>query len=189
MRPWTKFAAALAVALLPYGASAATIGGAFYAVQYDFREFHQVTSGGKPFQVIVHGNPFPGQPEADAVRQLLPIMQANRPRSNVAFTYDAPVEPPRPYYRLYLISAPANDLNADGVCATGKVRHKEPTPGKLYLYAIYCRSDQLLSYTTGWTDAASPSDPSVGPLFRDLFATVFSDSPETRPNFGKGPFR
>ena len=189
MRLWTKIASALiAAASIPLVAHAATIGGFYYAVQYDFHEFYHVTDG-KPFQVILAGNPFPGMAEADVARQLLPVMQANKPRPPLTFTYDGPAgELPHPYYRLYLISAPANDLGADSVCATGKARFKEATPGKFYLYAIYCRNDQAMSFTTGWTDATSPADPAVGTLFRDLFATVFSDSPMTRPNFGKGPF-
>lgn len=189
MRLFTKIASVLLGAVsIPLVAQAATIGGAYYAVQYDFREFSHITTD-KPFQVILAGNPFPGMSEADVARQLLPAMQANKPRTPVVFTYDGPGgEPPHPYYRLYLISAPANDLLADSVCATGKVRLKEPTPGKVYLFGIYCRNDQAMSFTTGWTTAQSPSDPAVGDLLKDLFATVFSDSPLARPHGGKRNF-
>lgn len=177
MRPITKkLSALLASAAIPVVAQAATVGGFYYAPQYDYREFYWVTDH-KPFQVILDGNPFPSFTAEEVARQLLPQMQANKPRSPLTFTYDGPVEPPHPYYRLYLISDPANDLMASSVCATGKVRHRQGIPGRYYVFAIYCRNDQALSYTTAWTNASSPSDPAVGQLFKELFAVVFSDSP------------
>ena len=45
--------------MLPVAALAATIGGSEYAPQYDYREFFAAADG-KPFRVVLAGNPFPG---------------------------------------------------------------------------------------------------------------------------------
>lgn len=188
MRPLTKIASALfAAAAIPAIAHAATVGGYDYAVQYDYREFYAV-SDGKPFQVILDGNPFSGISDSEVARQLLPQMQANKPRPRLTFTYDAPAGEQHPYYRVYLIADPANDLGANSVCATGKIRHKEGTPGKVYLFGVYCRNDLALSQTTAWTNASGPADPAVGQLFKDLFATLFSDAPGLYPQHRNSQF-
>lgn len=177
MRLVTKIASALVTALsIPVLGQAATVGGSYYAPQYDYSEFHWMTDG-KPFHVILAGDIFPGMSTSDVAQQLLPVMQANKPRAKLTFTYQGPAEPPHPYYRVYIIANPANDLQAISVCTTGKVRHKEGTPGKVYVMGLYCRNDQALSYTTAWTNASGPGDPAMGELFKDLFATVFSDAP------------
>jgi hypothetical protein len=60
MRLAPRIASALAgLMALPAAAVAATIGGTFYATQYDYREFFAATDGRK-FQVVLAGNPFPG---------------------------------------------------------------------------------------------------------------------------------
>jgi len=159
------------------------IGGAYYAPEYDWSEFFAVTDG-RNFQVILSGNPFPALPEAEVKRRLLPVMQAAKPRPNLTFTYAAPPEVPHPDYRLVLIFNAANDLNANRVCA-GEIRHK-PEPTRAFdLYAVYCRNDLPLSYTTAWTDATSPDDPRVGQLFAQLFLVLFPD----QPLFRRGPLR
>ena len=50
-----------------------------------------------------------------------------------------------------------------------------------YVYAVYCRNDQVMSETTAWTAASAPDDPRIGQLFRELFQVGFSDSPMLRP--------
>ena len=176
--------ARIAAVALPVAAGAATLGGADYAVQYDFREFYNIADG-KNFRVVFSGNPFPGLNVADVARALLPAMQANKPRPPLTFTYDKPVEEPRPDYRLVLVFDPANDLGAASAC-NAPPRFKPGTPGRVYVFAIYCRNDLALSQTTGWTDATGPEDPRVGQLFKDLFAVVFSDAPGLRPQMGRG---
>ena len=53
MRLRSRIAAALlAVAALPAAAYAAMIGGTYYALQYDYREFFAATDG-KTFQVVL----------------------------------------------------------------------------------------------------------------------------------------
>ncbi|MDP3242012.1 MAG: hypothetical protein Q8M69_16435, partial [Reyranella sp.] len=79
MRFRSRIAAALlAVAALPAAAYAATIGGTYYAVQYDYREFFAATDG-KNFQVVLAGDAFPGIDPAIVARDLLPVMQAAKP--------------------------------------------------------------------------------------------------------------
>ncbi len=173
----------LGAAALPTAAYAATLGGVDYATQYDFREFFAATDG-KTFRVVLAGNPFPGLAEDDVARRLLPQMQANKPRPRLTFTYDAPAEQPRPNYRLVLVFDPANDLGAGSVCATGKTRFRPGVPGRVRVFAIYCRNDQALSQLTGWTDANGPDDPRVGVLFKQAFAEVFSDALGLRPQSG-----
>ncbi len=59
MRFRSRIAAALlAVAAIPAAAYAAVIGGTYYAVQYDYREFFAATDG-KNFQVVLRGIPSP----------------------------------------------------------------------------------------------------------------------------------
>jgi hypothetical protein len=185
MRPIKKIATALLAAVsLPLAVHAATLGGADYATQYDYREFFSAV-GGKTFRAELHGNPFPGVAPDDMARRLLPVMQANKPIPPLTFTYDRPAEKPRPEYRVILIFDPANDLGADGVCATGQVRHKPQVPGKVYLFGIYCRNDQAMSQTTGWVTAATPEDPNVGDLFKNMFAVLFDPSPPNIPQRGR----
>ena len=96
MRITRGFAAALAALIaLPALSFAAIIGGAYYAPQYDYREFFAATDG-KPFQVVLQGNPFPGIDPAVVARDLLPAMQRAKPRPALTFTYDKPSPPPRP---------------------------------------------------------------------------------------------
>jgi hypothetical protein len=175
MRFTRRIAAALAaIAALPALAFAATIGGAYYAPQYDYREFWSATDN-KPFQVVLAGNPFPNVDPATVARDLLPMMQRAKPRPALTFTYDRPSPPPSPDYRLVLVFDPALNLNADPVCAGEPLRFRPGKPGVFYVYAIYCRNDRMLSYTTAWTDASGPSDPRIERLFRELFPVVFKE--------------
>jgi len=165
---------------------AAVIGGYYYATQYDYREFFAATDG-KQFQVVLAGNPFPGVDPAMVGRDLLPAMQAAKPRPALTFTYDKPSPPTRPDYRLVLIFDPANDLNSDPVCAGAPLRFRPGTPGRFYVYAIYCRNDRAMSQTTAWTNATGPTDPRIERLFRELFPVIFSEQQnrwaQLNPNF------
>src|SRR5258707_14531224 len=75
--------------------SAAVIGGTYYAVQYDFAEFFAATDH-RNFQVILVGNPFPSMDPNTDHADLLHVMQAFKQRPALTFTYQAPVERPRP---------------------------------------------------------------------------------------------
>lgn len=173
-------AAAAALSFSPAGA--ATIGGTFYAPQYDFQDFWTAADG-KYFRVVLAGNPFPALPPEQAAAGLLPVMQAAKPRPALRFTYDTAREEPRPDYRLVLVSNAANDLNGEAVCK-GITRFKPGPAGVVNLFAVYCRNDMVMSMTTATTPAATPNDPNVSLLFRELFMVVFSDSPALRPNTG-----
>lgn len=177
----------LAAVAIPAIVQAATIGGVQYATQYDFNEFRQATDG-KTFRVEMFGNPFPSMAADDTARRLLPVMQAVKPRPNLAFTYDKPAEKRRPDYRLMIVFDPARDLGADSVCS-GAMRLTPPTPGRVYVYGVYCRNDLALSQTTAWVDGASPEDPHVRELFSQLFRTLFDDSPARLPHIGGGAGR
>ncbi|MFO1082329.1 MAG: hypothetical protein U1E23_17085 [Reyranellaceae bacterium] len=177
-------AATLAATLAACAAgSGGVIGGAYYAPQYSWSEFFAATDG-RNFQVVEDGNPFPALPADEVRRRLLPVMQANKPRPNLTFTYRPPPEPPRPDYRLVLVFDAGLDLTADRVCA-GQVWHN-PRPTRPFdLFAVYCRNDQVMSYTTAWTPADGPDDPRVGQLFAQLFLVLFPDY----PLFRRGPLR
>jgi hypothetical protein len=160
------------------------IGGADYAPQYDFFEFWAATDN-KPFRVEMAGNPFPGMSEQEMKQRLLPVMQANKPRPNLTFTYQVPAERPRPDYYMVLIFNPTLDLTAAQVCAGQRRLAPTPLPpGKLYLFAVYCRNDQYMSQTTAWTDATGPDDPRVAQMFAVLFQVLFTDQPVQRWNRG-----
>lgn len=152
---------------------AQTVGGFDYAPEYDFSEFWAATDG-RYFRVIVAGNPFPHLPIEQVKQRLLPVMQANKPRPALTFTYQLPSEEPRPDYRLVLVFDPANDLTAARACA-GQFFLKPPTPGRVYVFGIYCRNDLALSQTTAWTQATGPDDPRLGQMFAQLFLTLFDD--------------
>ncbi len=166
---------ALLAAALP--GRAQTVGGFDYAPEYDFSEFWAATDG-RFFRVIVAGNPFPQLPLEQVKQRLLPVMQANKPRPALTFTYQQPPEEPRPDYRLVLVFDPANDLTAARVCA-GQIFLKPPTEprvaGRVYVFGIYCRNDLALSQTTAWTQANGPDDPRLGPMFAQLFLVLFDD--------------
>jgi hypothetical protein len=158
-------AALFALIVAPAAGLSAVIGGYYYAPQYDYREFFAATDG-RQFQVVLAGNPFPGIDPAVVARDLLPMMQAAKPR---------PALTTRPDYRLVLVFDPANDLNSDPVCAGVPPRFRPGMPGRFYVYAIYCRNDQAMSQTTAWTDATGPTDPRIERLFRELFPVIFSE--------------
>jgi hypothetical protein len=186
-------ALALLAALLLAACGATTspvVGGVDYAPQYDFSEFYSVTDG-RTFRVIVAGNPFPQLPQEETKRRLLPVMQANRPRPRLTFTYEVPAELPRPDYRLVLVFDTANDLTAARVCA-GEVRHQPRSPeagGRFAVFAVYCRNDQALSQATAWTSASGPDDPRIGQLFQQLFLVLFTDAPRIGRQFPFGMTR
>jgi hypothetical protein len=176
MRVRSKLVALLgALALAACTASSPTvIGGYYYAIQYDFGEFFTATDG-RNFQVILVGNPFPSMDPNTVARDLLPVMQAAKPRPALTFTYEAAPEKPHPWYRLVLVFNSPPDLGSYAVC-NGEARVGPPRPGIFYVYAVYCRNDQALSETTAWTPATGPNDPNVNRLFRELFQVVFTDS-------------
>lgn len=175
-------AVAAALGLSHGGAAAATIGGEHYAPQYDFSEFFAAADG-RSFRVVLAGKAFDGVEADRTARELLPLLQAAKPRPALTFTYDTPNEKPRPDYRLVLVFNAANDLGSDAVCKD-VTRFKPGTPGAFNVYAVYCRNDQPMSEATARTPAAQPSDPRVATLFRELLPVVFSDSPMLRPQRG-----
>ena len=172
------------LALLLLGACASGIGGADYSPRYDFFEFWAATDG-RTFRVETAGNPFPAMSEQEMRRRLLPVIQANKPRPNLTFTYQVPAERPRPDYYMVVVFNPALDLSAAQVCA-GERRLIPGQPGKVYLFAVYCRNDQYMSQTTAWTDATGPDDPQVARMFAVLFQVLFTDQPVNR--WDRGPF-
>ncbi|HTR87000.1 MAG TPA: hypothetical protein VMI56_21140 [Reyranella sp.] len=184
MRFINKIAVALSAAVVPLVAHAATLGGNYLAIQYDYREFYAATDN-KPFRVELLGNPYPGMPMAEVARRLLPVMQANKPPPNLTFTYDAPAEQQHPDYRLMLVFDPANDLGSGPVC-NGAKRFKPGTPGRVYVFAVYCRNDLALSEVTGWVDSTAPDDRAMGDLMKDVFNVVFDRSPYGMRQHGHG---
>jgi len=167
-----------AIILGACAAPSGSIGGTDYAPQYDFSEFYAATNG-KTFRVLVEGNPFPALTQQESQRRLLPVMQANRPRPRLTFTYDIPAELPRPDYRLVLVFDSAIDLTAARICA-GEVRHQPrrvEAVDRFAVFAVYCRNDLALSQSTASTPATGPEDPRVGQLFSQLFLVIFTDAP------------
>lgn len=77
--------------------------------------------------------------------------------------------------RLVLTFNPANDLNADLVCAGMPPCFKPGTPGRFYVYAIYCRNAWAMSFMTAWPQACGPTGRRIEQLFRELFMVTFSD--------------
>jgi len=174
-------------ALVALAGCAGAIGGADYSPAYDFGEFYAATDG-KAFRVVVSGNPFPALAQDDVKRRLLPVMQANRPRPRLTFTYDVPAEVQHPDYRLVLVFDSALDLTAARACA-GEFRHRPEPSGHFELFAVYCRNELALSQAAVSIAASSPEDPKVGQLFSQLFLVVFTEFPPIRrpslPPFGR----
>ena len=96
-------------------ASAAVIGGTNYASQYDYSEFFAAADH-HDFKVVLAGNPFPASDLGSVARDLLPVMQAAKPRPALTFAYDVAVEKDQPDYRLMLVFNAANDLGSKEVC-------------------------------------------------------------------------
>lgn len=188
MRAVTKaffsLAAFFAPAALP---QAATLGGFDYAIQYDYREFYSVADN-KPFQVVIVGNPFPGQPISDVARRMLPVMQAGKPPPNLTFTYDMPAQEPRPYYRVVLVFNATNEFGADAVCR-GQHKVTEGQPGRIKLFAVYCRNDQFMSQVLASAVAERPDDPEMQGLYTQLFAELFPRGQGRYPQPGGNQFR
>jgi hypothetical protein len=186
MHPVKKTIAAFAAAAsLPFCVQAATLGGADFATQYDYREFYTATDN-KTFRVVLLGNPFPNMDMGEVARRLLPVMQANKPEPRLTFTYDVPVEPPHPDYRLVLVFDAASNLSADAVCKGAKPTFSQGTPGRVKMFSIYCRNDQFLAQILATTDATSPADPAMASMFRELFSAMFSRMPSLMPQNGGG---
>lgn len=184
---WKIVTAMAAAAALPLPVQAATLGGPDYATQYDYREFYTATDN-KPFHVVLLGNPFPNMPMADVAQRLLPVMQTAKPPPRLTFTYDAPVDQPRPDYRLMLVFNPTNDLSADSVCH-GDKRFRPGRPGQVYVFGVYCRNDLALSQVSGWTDATAPDDLAMFDLMKSLFSVLFDPAPGLLPQHGLQQFR
>ncbi len=183
MRPIrTLLAALVALSALPLATHAATLGGWNYAIQYEYRDFY-IAADNKPFRVELLGNPFPGMPPEEFARRLLPVMQANKPPPRLTFTYDTPAEQQHPDYRLMLVFDAADNLGSGPVC-NGARGFKPGVPGRVHVFAVYCRNDQALSEVTGWTNAAAPDDAAMGELMKDLFNVVFDRSPYIQMQHG-----
>src|SRR5258708_21481389 len=105
--------------------SAAVIGGTYYAVQYDFAEFFAATDH-RNFQVILVGNPFPSMDANTVARDLLPVMHAAKPPPALTFTYEAPVESPRPRHRLVVVVGSPPGLGSCPVCKGGSRTGRPP---------------------------------------------------------------
>lgn len=177
-------AAAVGFAFAPAIASAAVIGGTYYAPEYDYGEFFSVADH-HDFKVVLAGNPFPGSATGSVARDLLPLMQAAKPRPALTFAYDVEAVKDQPDYRLVLVFDAANDLAGKEVCK-GVSRFKQGQPGLFKAYVVYCRNDVVMSETTAWTPAGAANDPRVAELFRELFMVMFPDSHALKPNVGDG---
>jgi hypothetical protein len=149
-----------------------------YAVTYDYTGFRAATDG-KEFPVLIAGNPFPDLTAEETDRRLLPVMQANKPRPRLRFT----LEGPQSDHRLVLVFNPSSEDSAAKVCK-GDVTVGPAVPGRVNVFAVYCRNDLPLSQAIGRTAATGPDDPAVARLFSDLFQTVFTDAPVLQPDRG-----
>ncbi len=159
-----------------------SVGGADYDPAYDFSEFYRIANG-RTFRVIVAGNPFSSIRPEEMRERLLPVMQANRPRPRLTFTYAMPAETPHPDYRLVLVFAAANDLTAARVCA-GQIRTKPEISTRVAVFGVYCRNDSALSQAAATTTATAPEDPALGRLLGQLFQVLFTEVPPIdRPRF------
>jgi hypothetical protein len=185
MRSICKIAAMPLLAIaIPASAQSAVLGSSYYAVEYDYREFYAIADN-KPFRVELVGNPYPTMPMHEVGRRLLPVMQANKPPPNLTFTYDRAVARQHPDYRLLLVFDPANNLGPAAICGGAK-RFKPGTPGRVYVFAVYCRDDLALSGVSGWARSTTPDDMGMNGLAKDLFNVVFDRSPSPDRQRGSG---
>ena len=180
----TVAAAFAGLMFAPAMASAAVIGGTNYAAQYDYSEFFSIADH-HDFKVVLAGDAFANRDLGSVARDLLPVMQAAKPRPALTFAYDVAAEKDQPDYRLMLVFNAANDLGSKEVC-NGVTRGNPAQPGLFRLYAVYCRNNVPMSETTAWTPASSSADPQVAELFRELFMVVWPDSHALKPQVGDG---
>jgi len=177
-----KLLLAMVLLLAACAPGSGSVGGADYDPAYDFSEFYRVTNG-RTFRAIVAGNPFPSIRPEETRERLLPVMQANRPRPRLTFTYATSAETPHPDYRLVLVFDAANDLTAARVCVD-QIRTKPEFSGKIAVFGVYCRNDSALSQAVATTTASTPEDPNMGRLLGQLFLVLFTEVPPIdRPRF------
>ena len=86
-------------------------------------------------------------------------------------------------------TASLSRFNCSAAVCNGVKRFKPQKPGRVYVYAVYCRNDLALSEVTGWTNASAPDDARMGDLMKDLFNVVFDRSPYSRRQHGHGSMR
>ena len=175
-----KIAAAIAAIIaVPAIACAATIGGVYYAPQYDYTDFW-AASDNKTFQVVLEGNPFPSMAADEMAQRLLPVMQIAKPRPNLTFTYDKPAEMRGPTTgwswcsTTPTISAPMRSARAR--CAPPRRRPAFSS----CLPSIAAMTWRCRRRPPGRRRAARTIR-AYSKLFRELFMVVFTDSPAVRP--------
>ena len=98
-------AAAFAGCALVPAMARRVIGGTNYASQYDYGEFFSIADH-HDFKVVLPAMPFPGSDLGSVARDLLPVMQAAKPRPALTFAYDVAVEKDQPDYAGCWCSTP-----------------------------------------------------------------------------------
>lgn len=84
---------------------------------------------------------------------------------------------------MILVFNPVNDIGADAVCR-GRAKSTEGTPGRVKLFAVYCRNDMFMSQTVAWTAASQPDEPEMRALFTQLFTQLFPRGQGQKPQNG-----
>ncbi|HYG85792.1 MAG TPA: hypothetical protein VD978_06005 [Azospirillum sp.] len=140
------------------------------APAYTLQEVSYAASG-RDLSVVVHGNPFGGDPQAFG-RTLTDIMQNRILGVQTNFT-TTPGPSARPDYRVVLaFNLAQNELNS-ALCARPTLPTRPPG-GPIIVQGAFCRGGGALTSATGWLDEPqSPQDTAFRNLIADMTYSLF----------------
>ena len=134
-------------------------------------------SAGGAFPLVVHGNPFPGVPQAQAAEAIARDMRLPGWFPPARFA-PAPVpNAPRGDYRLVLVFNPAYPVSGADACgdlSQVPVAASRPS-GETTLRAAFCTRDEPISDTSARAAAAGPGTPAFRQLLDQIAVTIFPE--------------
>ena len=150
---------------------------------YDRSVVTHASSGGA-FPLVVHGNPFPGLPQRQAVDTVARDMRLPGWFPQVPFAPAPVASAPRGDYRLVLVFNPAQPVSGADACgdlSQVPVAASRPS-GETTLRAAFCTRDEPISDTRARAASAGPGSPAFRQLLNQVSVTVFPERNRMREN-------
>lgn len=149
---------------------------------YDRSVVTHASSGGA-FPLVVHGNPFPGLPQREAVETVARDMRLPGWFPQVPFAPAPVASAPRGDYRLVLVFNPAHPVSGADACGDlSQVPVTSRPSGETTLRAAFCTRDEPISETRGRAAAAGPGTPAFRQLLDQIAVTIFPERNRMREN-------
>ena len=145
-------------------------------------------SAGGAFPLVVHGNPFPGVPQAQAAEAIARDMRLPGWFPPARFA-PAPVpNAPRGDYRLVLVFNPAGPISAADACGDlREVPLAQQAGPETTLRAAFCTRGEMISDTSARAPAAPPGSPAFQQLLDQVSVTIFPERNRDREMDRGGP--